>query len=239
VILSPHLITFKIVLGHNNLMKRLLLADDHPMMLQGMSALLAQHYEIAGTAADGRDLVEAALRLVPDLIVTDITLPSLNGIDAAIQIKKRLPEIKLIFITMHSNSTTVKAAFEAGASGYVLKSSGIEELLDAISSVLGGGAYVSPHCPTEDVTPLPNSDAGATNRLSMRERETLQLIAEGRSSKEIAFFMNLSLKTVEFHREGIRRKLGVGTTAELTQQAIALGLVQKAFLMKDGGPEES
>jgi DNA-binding NarL/FixJ family response regulator len=132
-------------------MKRpqILLADDHAQTLECISAVLAPHYEIAGTVADGRALVEAALRLKPDLIVLDITMPLLNGIDAAVQIKKSLPEMKLLFVTMHASTAYVKAVFEAGGTGYVLKSGLRDELLDAVQSVLSGRTYVSHGLSTE------------------------------------------------------------------------------------------
>ena len=123
---------------------RILIADDHALMLESIRAVLTPHYEIAGTVAEGRALVEAALRMKPDLIVLDITMSDLNGIDAARQIKTSLPGITLLFVTMHSSSAYVRAAFEAGAAGYVLKSAVLEELLDAVQIVLGGRIYVSP-----------------------------------------------------------------------------------------------
>jgi len=202
---------------------RILLADDHPMILEGIRAVLAPQFEIVGTVGDGLALVEAALRLKPDLIVAEVTIPLLNGIDAAIQIKRSVPGIKLIFFTMHSNSATVKSAFEAGGAGYVLKSRAGGELLDVVQSVL--------NCPI-DVSPMPSTQqaervqGAATVRLSRREREILQLVAEGRASKEIAYSMNISVRTVGFHREKIKKKLGLRTTAELTRYAIELGLVQ-------------
>jgi len=207
--------------------RRILLADDHPLMLEGIRAVLAPHHEIAGTMADGRALVEAALRLKPDLIVTDISLPLLNGIDAAIQIKKSLPGTKLLFVTMHSSPAYLNAALKAGGTGYVVKSAVREELLDAVQSVLSGRIYVSPSLSSQHLDRFQDpARAAATLRLSMRERETLQLIAEGRAAKEIAYAMNISVKTVAFHRENIKRKLGLRTTAELTKQAIEQGLVQ-------------
>jgi len=132
-------------------MKRphILLADDHVQTLECISAVLAPHYEIAGTVADGRGLVEAALRLKPDLIVLDITMPLLNGIDAAVQIKKSLPGMKLLFVTMHASTAYVRAVFEAGGNGYVLKSGLRDELLDAVQSVLSGRTYVSHGLSTE------------------------------------------------------------------------------------------
>ena len=128
---------------------RILLADDHAPTLEGIIAIIAPHYEIAGSVADGRALVEAALRLKPDLIVVDITMPLLSGIEAARQIKTSLPGIKLLFVTMHSSSAYVRAALEAGATGYVLKSAVLEELLDAVQSVLEGRIYTSPGLSTE------------------------------------------------------------------------------------------
>jgi len=204
---------------------RILLADDHPLMLEGIRAVLAPHYEIAGTMSDGRALVEAALRLKPDLIVVDITMPQLNGIDAAIQIKTSLPGIKLLFVSMHSSSVYVRAALDAGGNGYVLKSAVLEELLDAVQSVLRGRGYVSRGLSTEHLERFQHPAAAATSRLSKREREILRLIAEGRDAEEIAYAMNISIKTVAFHRGNIKRKLGLRTTAELTKHAIELGLI--------------
>jgi len=203
---------------------RILLADDYPSMLERIRTILAPHYEIAGTVADGLALLEAALRLKPDLIVADINMPHLNGIDAAIQIKKSLPAIKLLFLTMNSGPAYVRAAFEAGGTGYVLKSAVVKELLDAVQSVLRGRIYLSPGLSTKRLE-LQHPAARPTSRLSKRERETLQLIAEGRASEEIARAMNISVKTVSFHRRNIMRKLGLGTTSELKKHAIERGLI--------------
>ena len=205
---------------------RILLADDHPLTLEGIRAVLEPHHEIVGTVTDGRALLDAALRLKPELIVLDITMPLLNGIDAAVQIKKSLPGVKLLFVTMHVNPAYLEAALNAGATGYVLKSAAREELLDAIKSVLDGHIYVTPSLSGEHLERFTDpSRAAATLRLSTREREILQLIAEGRAGKEIAFLLSISIKTVAFHRENIKRKLGLGTTAELTKHAIEQGLV--------------
>ena len=128
---------------------RILLADDHSLTLEGIRTVLEPHHEIVGTAADGRALLEAALRLKPELIVLDITMPLLNGIDAAVQIKKSLPETKLLFVTMHVNPAYLEAALDAGGTGYVLKSAMNEDLLDAVQSVLGGCIYISPSLSTK------------------------------------------------------------------------------------------
>jgi DNA-binding NarL/FixJ family response regulator len=206
---------------------RILLADDHWLTLAGIRTVLEPNYEVTGAVTDGRALVESALRTKPDLIVTDIAMPLLNGIDAATQIKKQVPTVKVIFLTMHVNSAYLHAALAAGATGYVLKSAVGDELLEAVEAVLAGRTYV-----TSALSGSPNQDPlaslpprQASPRLSPRERETLKMIAEGKASKEIAHILNISIKTVNFHRENLRHKLGVRTTAELTRHAIEQGLV--------------
>jgi len=203
-----------------------LLADDHPLTLEGLRAFLEPHLENVGTVTDGRALVDEAFRLKPDLIILDITMPLLNGIDAAIQIKKSLPGMKFLFVTMHVNPAYLEAALNAGGTGYVLKSAAREELLDAINSVMSGSIYVTPSLSNEHLERFNDpARAAAALHLSAREREILQLIAEGRATKEIAFVLSISGKTVAFHRENIKRKLGLRTTAELTRHAIEQGLV--------------
>lgn len=205
---------------------RVLLADDHPLTLEGLRAFLEPNVESVGTVTDGRALVAEALRLKPDLIILDITMPLLNGIDAAQQIKRSLPGVKLVFVTMHASPAYLEAALNAGATGYVLKSAAREELLEAIQKVMGGELYVTPSLSTEHLERFRDPfRAAATIHLSPREREILQLIAEGRANKEIAFVAGISVKTVAFHRENIKRKLGLRSTAELTRCAIEQGLV--------------
>lgn len=205
---------------------RILLADDHTLTLEGIRAVLEPYHEIVGMVMDGRALLEAAERLKPDLIVLDIAMPLLNGIDAAIQIRKTLPDMKLLFVTMHVNPAYLEAALNAGATGYVLKSAAREELRDAIKLVLSGRIYVTPSLSGEHLERFTDpSRAAATIHLSARERETLQLIAEGRSVKEMAFVLNISPKTIAFHRQNLKRKLGLRTTAELTKHAIEEGLI--------------
>jgi len=205
---------------------RVLLADDHPLTLEGLRAFLAPHLESIGTVTNGRELVEAALRLKPELIISDITMPLLNGIDAAILIRKSLPNVKLLFVTMHVNPVYLEYALRAGATGYVLKSAAREELLDAIRTVLEGNIYVTPSLSGESLERFQQPErAAATLQLSAREREVLQLIAEGKASREMAHIMNISVKTVSFHRENIKRKLGFRTTAELARHAVKRGLV--------------
>jgi len=204
-----------------------LLADDHPLMLEGIRSFIEPHLQSVDTVTDGRALVEAALRLKPNLIILDITMPLLNGIDAAIQIKKSLPAVKLLFVTMHVSPAYLEAVLNTGANGYVVKSAAREELLDAIRSVLKGQIYVSASLSNEHLDRFMDpTRAAATLHLSMREREILQLIAEGRAAKEVADVLSISIKTVAFHRGNIKRKLGLGTTAELTRYAIEQGLIQ-------------
>lgn len=205
---------------------RILLADDHTLTLEGIRAVLEPHHQVVGAVTDGRALIDAALRLKPDLIALDITMPLLNGIDAAIQLKKVLPETKLLFVTMHLNPAYLEAALAAGASGYVLKSAAREELLEAVDTVLDGGVFLTPGLSPEQLQRFSDpARAAAGLRLTLRERETLQLIAEGRAAKEIAHILGISIKTVAFHRENLKRKLGLRSTAELTKHAIEQGLV--------------
>jgi len=203
---------------------RILLAEDHALTLESIRAVVEPHHKIIGMVTDGRALLDAAMHLKPDLVVLDITMPLLNGIDAAVQIKKSLPDVKLLFVTMHVNPAYLEAALSAGASGYVVKSAVREQLLDAIESVLNGRIYFTPSLPKE-APRFTDSLHGPAIRLTVREREILQLIAEGRANKEMAYLLNISIKTVAFHRENIKKKLGLRTTAELTKHAIKLGLV--------------
>ena len=192
---------------------RILLADDHALMLDGFSNLLEPKYNVVGTVEDGKALVEAAIRLNPNLIILDITMPELNGIDAAREIKKSLPQTKLLFVTMHTSATYVRAALDAGADGYAVKSSGRSEILAAVEAVLAGNRYIAP-------------GVGALGPvLSARERQILQLTAEGKSRKEVAFALGISEKTVAFHKENLKRKLGLRSTAQLTRYALDQGLI--------------
>ena len=205
---------------------RILLADDHSLTLEGIRTVLEPHHEIVGTAADGRALLEAALRLKPELIVLDITMPLLNGIDAAVQIKRSLPETKLLFVTMHVNPAYLEAALDAGGTGYVLKSAARRELLEAVDSVLKGRIYITPSLSGEHLERFRDpTQAAAALRLTTREREVLQLIAEGHAAKEIAHVLNISIRTVAFHRENIKRKLGLRSTSDLTKHAIQQRLI--------------
>ena len=207
---------------------RVLLADDHTLVLEGLKKLLEGEYELVGTAEDGRTLVKVAEQQNPDVIVLDISMPQLNGLDAARQLHKLLPTCKLIFLTMHADPTYAKEAFQAGASGYLLKRSAASELSQAIQAVLKDQFYVTPVIARDVLLPLcTNSDQPSKDKspLTPRQREVLQLVAEGKGAKDIATILNLSVKTVEFHKTHIMRALDLHTTVELTKYAIAEGLI--------------
>lgn len=211
-------------------MKRLLLADDHALMLDGLTRLLAAEFDIVGTAANGRDLLTEAERLKPDVIVLDVGMPEMNGIEAARRLSKSLPSAKIVFITQQLDPAYLHAAFTAGAKAYVAKQSAAKELVHAIHTVLNGSFYVTPLAGQEavDLASLdshknPAQMFGAA--LTPRQREVLQLVAEGKSSKQIAATLNISPKTVEFHRNSLMDELGVRTTAELTRYALARGII--------------
>jgi len=207
---------------------RVLLADDHVLILEGLRQVLEPHYEVVGAVRDGRSLVDSALRSKPDLIILDVTMPLLNGIDAAREIRKVLSRVKLLFVTVHASPVYLREALNAGATGYVLKSSAREEILDAVTKVLSGETYVSPGVVGEDFD-VSRWQGGrpmkAAGPLTLREREILQMVAEGRRAKEIASVLRISVKTVAFHRYNVKRKLGLGTIAQLTKRAIDEGLI--------------
>jgi DNA-binding NarL/FixJ family response regulator len=205
---------------------RILLADDHTLMLDGFSSLLEPKYAVVGTAEDGKTLVEAAIRLKPELIILDITMPILNGIDAAHEIRKHLPKVKLLFVTMHTSPTYLQAALQAGANGFAVKSSSRNQILSAVEKVLSGGRYVTPGVGGEGVDRWGDpAKAAASLRLSARERQILQLTAEGKSRKEVAFALGISEKTVAFHKNNLKGKLGLRSTAQLTRYALDEGLI--------------
>lgn len=206
---------------------KLLLADDHSLVIEGMRKLLENRYDVVGTVEDGRALLDSATTLHPDVVLLDISMPLLNGIDAARQLKQQQPDIKLIFLTMHADRTYVNEAFKAGASGYLLKRSAGAELLQAIESVLAGNSYVTPLVAKDLIRIAVDGTGGASSVrdiLTPRQREVLQLVAEGHSVKEIASILNISPKTVEFHKTQIMDQLDLHTTAELTKYALTHGL---------------
>jgi DNA-binding NarL/FixJ family response regulator len=207
---------------------RVLLADDHTIVAEGLRSLLEGEFEFVGTVGDGRALLDAARNLNPDVIVADISMPLLNGLDAARQLKRDGVAAKIVFLTMHSEAQLAAEAFRAGASGYVLKSSAGEELIAAIHEVAKGRAYVTPLI-TKDILSFLMGAARQGRqpavKLTPRQREVLQLVAEGRTMKEVASILNISARTVESHKYDMMESLGVQTNAELVQYAIKIGLV--------------
>lgn len=211
-------------------MKRLLLADDHAMMLEGLTRLLAGEFEIVGSAMNGRILLEEAAKLQPDVIVLDVGMPELNGIEAARRLRKIAPKAKLVFITQQLDPAYIHAAFSIGAFAYVAKQSAAQELIAAIRLAIQGKYYVTPlaikqpeRFPESTPTQNPADMFGA--KLTPRQREVLQLIAEGKSSKEISTILNISVKTVEFHRNMLMDELGVRSIAELTRYAVSRRII--------------
>jgi DNA-binding NarL/FixJ family response regulator len=207
---------------------KVLLADDHTIVTEGLTSLLEKSFDLVGTVSDGRAMVEAARRLRPDVIIADISMPLLNGLDAVRRLKKEGLASKVIFLTMHSDKALATEAFRGGASGYLLKSSAGDELVSAINQVLLGRAYVTPLIAKDLISILiessqPSSDSNA--KLTPRQREVLQLIAEGRTMKEIAAELKISTRTAESHKYEMMQTLGVQSTAELIQYAIKIGLV--------------
>jgi DNA-binding NarL/FixJ family response regulator len=203
---------------------RILLADDHSLVAAGISKLLEIEFELIGTVGDGRALVAAAKSDPPDVILLDISMPILNGLEAARQIRTALPHVKMIFVTVHSDNAYVMEAFRAGGSGYVLKRSAASELPAAIHEVLNGNLYVTPLIGNGAAEGFRNGHDNQRSILSGRQREVLQLVAEGYSAKEIAKLLSISSKTVEFHKGLIMKKLDLHSVAELTQYALQHGI---------------
>jgi DNA-binding NarL/FixJ family response regulator len=211
---------------HNMFMAkpRLLLADDHELLLDGLRKLLEPEFELIGTAGDGRAAVASYEQLRPDVLLLDICMPMLNGIEAARQVKRAFPDARVIFMTMQTDRVYVEEAFRAGASGYVVKQAAAGELIDAIRAVLLGRRYVSPRVIAAMGGVSFDSDGDAPPafgaKLTPRQREVLQLVAEGKSMKEMARILQISVRTVEFHKNGLIQQLGLRTVAELTRYAM-------------------
>ena len=207
---------------------RVLLADDHKIVIEGLMSLLVGEFEVVGSVEDGRALVEKASTLCPDVIVADISMPQLNGIEAARQIKKIDKNIKIVFLTMHQDATYAADAFEAGASGFVLKHSASSDLIRAIHEAIKGRTYVSPLIAGDLIHTYQEGRSLEKNlfkKISPRQREILQLLAEGKSAKEIASILNISTKTVEFHKYRMMETLNIKTNAELLRYAIKHGII--------------
>jgi DNA-binding NarL/FixJ family response regulator len=208
---------------------RVLIADDHLLVAEALKSLLALEFDLVGVVADGRALLEAAGTLRPDVIVADITMPQLNGIDALIQLRQDGDQVPVVFLTMHQNANFARRALEAGASGFVLKHSAPAELILAIRAALEGRTYLSPQIVEEVMKTMKQGAEKAADplgSLTLRQREVLQLLAEGRLAKEIAYKLEISARTVEFHKYQMMESLSLHTNAELIHFAIKHGLVE-------------
>jgi DNA-binding NarL/FixJ family response regulator len=206
---------------------RILLADDHTLICAALAKLLEPHYEVVGSVEDGRALLKAADQLRPDVVLLDIGMPLLNGLDAARELMKRMPHIKLIFLTMESDSYIVAEALRAGAISYLLKTSEPAELLRAVHDAVRGRSYVTPQVGRViEETFIRNPRAlHETKQLTSRQRQVLQRLAEGKSMKEIAYILEIAHRTVRFHKYQIMEELGITTNSDLVKYAMRHGMV--------------
>jgi two-component system response regulator NreC len=206
---------------------RVLVVDDHQIVLQGLKTILAREgLEIAGEASNGSEAVSRAMDLQPDLVVMDISMPVMTGIEAAAQIRRALPAAKVILLTVHTENRYILEALKSGIRGYVLKSRAASELIEAIHEILNGRIYLSPGISQTVVEAYLQQNSEERESLTHRELQVLQLVAEGRTTKEIAAALGVSAKTADSHRSNIMHKLNMHTVAELVRYAIRRGLVQ-------------
>jgi DNA-binding NarL/FixJ family response regulator len=206
---------------------RLLLADDHPLVLESMKQLLEPEFSVVGTAQTGQQLLEEAEKLHPDIVLLDANMPGMSGFEAARRLKNLLPTVKIIFVTMLTEAIAVSEGFRAGAMGYVLKQDASDELHAALKSVMANQRFVSSKLDTEVREAMEcqwSRPEGYTTNLTERQRQILAMLANGSSTKNIAKELNISMKTVEFHKANITRKLGVRTTSDLIRVALASGM---------------
>jgi len=201
---------------------RVLIADDHRLVAETVKSTLEPEFEVVGVVTDGRALLQSAFSLKPDIVLLDIGMPQLNGLDAGEQIKAKLPSVKLVFLTMNLGADVAAEAFRRGASAYVLKQSAAEELLTALRKVLRGESYLSPLITRETVTHLLNRVKAPIDEktITARQSEILQLLAEGKSMKEAAAILDLKAGTIAFHKYRMMQSLGIKTNAELLEYAI-------------------
>ncbi len=206
---------------------RILLADDHRLLLEAFKKLLEPEFEVVGTAKDGRVLLSAAQELKPDVIVLDIAMPQLSGLTAARRLKRMMPEVKLIFLTVNEDPDFASEAIRVGASGYVLKNSAASELFQAIEAVLQGKVYVTPLITQGMIESFQSglNESETSAKLTLRQREVLQLLAEGRTMKEVANILKLTPRTVAFHKYRIMEEHKLKTNADLIRFAIKKGIV--------------
>jgi DNA-binding NarL/FixJ family response regulator len=206
---------------------RVLLADDHLMLLDALKGLLEPAYSVVGLVVEGRALLKAADRLRPDVVVLDIAMPHLNGLDAGRKLKKKMPAVKLIFLTMNEDPYMVGEAFRAGASAFLLKQAAGLELTDAIEKVLKGGTYVTPSAAKgqTNISLREPEDRNRAPEPTLRQREVIQLLAEGRSMKEAAHMLNITVRTIAAHKYSVMDLLQIKTNAELVQYAVKHGII--------------
>jgi DNA-binding NarL/FixJ family response regulator len=206
----------------NKSLKRLLIADDHQLLADACKSMLEPEFQVVGVVTDGRSLVSAATKLKPDIIILDIGMPHLNGLDAGEQIKRKLPAVKLVYLTMSLAPELAAEAFRRGASGYVLKQSAAEELVSAVRTVVEGNSHLSPLLARETITLLLSQrESGVeTKQITERQSEILQLLAEGMSMKEVASVLDVKPATVAFHKYRMMETLDIKTNAELLEYAI-------------------
>jgi len=207
---------------------RIVIADDHRVVVEGLKTILAAHFDLVGVVEDGQRMIEAARSLRPDAIVADITMPRLNGIEALAELRKGGMDVPVVFLTMHRDVEYASQALEAGAAGYVLKHAAPEELVQAVRVALDGGTFITPSLAGElfQAAKLRSREGDKTPlKLSERQREILRLLADGRSAKEIGKALDLSPRTVEHHKYRLMESLGLKNSAELIQFAIKQGLV--------------
>jgi DNA-binding NarL/FixJ family response regulator len=206
---------------------KVLLADDHTIVVEGLKSLLKDQFELVGTVADGSQLIEAVRKLRPDVVVTDLSMPVLSGLDALRRLKAERIDTRIIFLTMHADARIATEAFRAGASGFLLKQSAGEELVTAIEDVLRGRTYLTPLITKDVIANLTTAEPEGTVALTPRQREVLRLLADGKRMKEIAAILGLSTRTVETHKYEMMQALGVGSTAELVRYALTHGLASQ------------
>ena len=209
----------------NSLRLRFLVADDHAMFAEALRAFLEKTYTVVGVVLDGRAMIDAAVRLRPDVIVLDVGMPLLNGLEAARRARTRVPNIKFVFLTMYHDPNLAAAALELGAVGFVLKHSAGQELLKAIDHVLRGQSYLTPKMRAEDWVQSKTRARQFSKEMTPRQREVVQMLAEGRPMKEVAGLLNLSEKTVEFHKHHIMHVFNLKSNADLVLFAVKRGLI--------------
>jgi DNA-binding NarL/FixJ family response regulator len=203
---------------------KVLLADDHRILAEGLMRLLEPEFELLGLVENGRALLTAARELKPDVIVSDISMPELNGVEALEELKKADPAVRVVFLTMHHNVAYARQAMDAGALGYVLKHSAAEELILAVRAAAAGRTFVTPAIAGELLQSMRSGEgANPVRKLTLRQREILRLLVDGHSAKAIAARLDISPRTVEFHKYAMMETLGVTTTAELIRFALQSG----------------